>query len=101
VCCQSGNNLCLHIENASFSALLFLKPGEFSPKFICRLCGICKERLISVILSIVVLNEIAHIDFLFPEMSAKTFQLVTICFCHFLKTSSEIFESINPFIAMR
>ena len=69
VCSQSGYNFCLHIQNAAFRTFLFLKFLKFSPQLIGRLGRSYQEGFVSFVLCVVVLNEITHIDFLFPEFT--------------------------------
>src|SRR5699024_7837923 len=84
VCCQAGNNFCLHIQNAAFSALFFLKLLKLSPQFIGCLCRSCQEGFISFILCIVVLDKVTHIDFLFPEFAFEVCPLFKLLHKKFL-----------------
>ncbi len=84
VCCNSCYYLCLHIKNAAFSTLFFLKLLKLAPEFICCLCWCFQEGSISIIWCIVHTDEITNIDLLFPTITLKTIPLFKINFCQFV-----------------
>ena len=70
-----GNNFGVHIQHTAFFSLLSGKIHNLFPKFFCVFCGICQKSIISVIRSVVFLNEISDIDLFFPDTRAEAFPL--------------------------
>ena len=84
VCCNSCYYLCLHIKNAAFSTLLFLKLLKLAPEFICCFCRCFQERSISVVWCIVHADEVTNVDLLFPTIAFESVPLLEINFCQFV-----------------
>ena len=72
---QAGNNLSLHIQHAALGALFLLQDLQSAPKFVGGVGGTGQEGLVTVVGTIVFLDEVADIDFLFPDAAFKAFPL--------------------------
>ena len=65
-----------HIQHAALGAFLLLKPLKDAPELIGRLGRSRKEGLVARIRLVILLNEIAHIDFFAPNAPFKAFPLL-------------------------
>ena len=72
ISCQSWNNFCFHIKHTTLGTLLLLEFLQHSPKGVGSLSRFCQERLIAVVASVVVLNEVTKIHFTLPLVSLET-----------------------------
>ena len=75
---QAADDLRLHIQHAAFGALFLLELLQSSPQLVGRLGGAGQERLVAVVRGIVLLDEVADVDFLFPDAALKAFPLFKI-----------------------
>ena len=94
ICCKSGYYFCLHIKNAAFCTLLFLKFLKFTPQNICCFCWSFQERFVSFIRCVVLLNKAANIYRIYPFFSFKTSPLLKMC--HFFVPLSYLSFSYAP-----
>ena len=78
VCGQAADHFGLHIQHAALGALFLLELLQSSPQFVGRLGGTGQERLVAVVRGVVLLDEVAHVDFLFPDTALKAFPLFKI-----------------------
>ncbi len=65
------NYLCVHIKNAACFTFFFLQIKYLCPQIICCLRRACQEGFISLIRSIVPLDEVTDIDFIIPFSAYK------------------------------
>jgi len=91
ICCQSGNNFCLHIQHSAFCTFFFLQLLQSSPQFVCCFCRSLQEGFVSFIWCVILLNEIAYIYGISPVFSCKAFPLLKIWHLKYLLVSSPFF----------
>jgi len=75
---DTGNDVSIHIQNATLSTLLFLQSLKNSPQLVGSLGRASQEFLITIIRLVVSLNEVSYINFLFPETAVKAFPLINV-----------------------
>ena len=73
---QAGNDVRLHIQHTALRALLFLQFLENAPEFIRRLRWAGEEALVSRVRLVILLNEIANVDFFAPDAALEAFPLL-------------------------
>ena len=73
---QAGNDVRLHIQHAALRSLLFLQFLENAPEFIRRLRWAGEEALVSRVRLVILLNEIANVDFFAPDAALEAFPLL-------------------------
>ena len=76
---QAGDNLGLHVQHAALGALFFLKLLQGTPQLVGSVGGASQEAFVTVVGGVVLLDEVAGVDFLFPDTAFKTFPLFEIC----------------------
>ncbi len=72
---QAGDDLGLHIQHAALGALFFLQGLQRAPQLVGRVGRPGEETLVAGIGFIVFLDEVAGVDFLFPDAALKAFPL--------------------------
>ena len=75
---QAADDLRLHVQHAALGALGFLQLLQGTPQLVGRLGGAGQKALVAVVGSVILLDEVAHIDFLFPDAALKAFPLFKI-----------------------
>ena len=78
VCGQAADDVGLHIQHAALGALGLLQLLQCAPQLIGRFSGVGEEAFIAVIGRVVLLDEVADVDFLFPDAALKAFPLFKI-----------------------
>ena len=91
ICCNACNYFCLHIENAAFGTLFFLKLLKFTPEFVCCLCRSFQEGSISVVWCVVHADKVTNVDLLFPTIAFESVPLLKINFCQFVAHPFSVF----------
>ncbi len=71
ICIYVRYNLGLHIENALMCTFFLLELLKSAPELIRSVGGACKEALISVVLGVVLLNEVTDIYAICPMSAFK------------------------------
>ena len=72
---QAADHLGLHIQHAALGALGLLQLLQSAPQLIGRLGGACQKAFVAVVRGVVLLDEVADIDLLFPDAALKAFPL--------------------------
>ena len=75
---QAGDDLGLHVQHAALGALFLLQLLQGTPQLIGRLGGASQKAFVAVVRGVVLLDEVADIDFLFPDAALKAFPLFKI-----------------------
>jgi len=75
---QAADDLRLHVQHAALGALGLLQLLQGTPQLVGRLGGAGQKALVAVIRGVILLDEVAHIDFLFPDAALKAFPLFKI-----------------------
>ena len=75
---QAADDLRLHVQHAALGALGLLQLLQGTPQLVGRLGGAGQKALVAVVGSVILLDEVAHIDFLFPDAALKAFPLFKI-----------------------
>ena len=75
---ESGDNVRVHVKDAALCDFLFLKVLQFCPELICCFGRTLQERFVAVVWGIVLLDEVADIDFFLPATASKA----KPCFLH-------------------
>ena len=76
---QGCNNVGIHIQNTALGALFLLQLLQDPPKLVGCFGGACQEGLVAFIGLVVLLDEIAYIDFFLPQSALKTIPLFELC----------------------
>ena len=75
---QAADHFGLHIQHAALGALGLLQLLQGPPQLVGRLGGAGQKAFVAVIRGVVLLDEVAHIDFFFPDAALKAFPLFKI-----------------------
>ena len=75
---QAADDFGLHVQHAALGALFLLQLLQGTPQLIGRLGGASQKAFVSVVRGVVLLDEVADIDFLFPDAALKAFPLFKI-----------------------
>ena len=75
---QGRNDLGVHVQDAALSALLLLQLLQSAPQLVGSLSGASQERFVAIVGLIVVLNEIADVDFFLPDGTLKAIPLLKV-----------------------
>ena len=78
VCGQAADDVGLHIQHAALGALGLLQLLQCAPQLIGRFSGVGEEAFVAVIGRVVLLDEVADVDLLFPDAALKAFPLFKI-----------------------
>ena len=79
VCGQAGDDFCLHVQHAALGTLFLLQLLQGVPQLVGSIGGASQEAFITVVGGVVLLDEVAGVDFLFPDTAFKAFPLFEIC----------------------
>ena len=79
VCGQAGDDFCLHVQYAALGTLFLLQLLQGTPQLVGSIGGASQEAFVTVVGGVVLLDEVAGIDFLFPDTAFKAFPLFEIC----------------------
>ena len=75
---QAADHFGLHIQHAALGALGLLQLLQGTPQLVGCLGGAGQKAFVAVIRGVVLLDEVAHIDFFFPDAALKAFPLFKI-----------------------
>jgi len=75
---QAADDFGLHVQHAALGALFLLQLLQGTPQLIGRLGGASQKAFVAVVRGVVLLDEVADIDFLFPDAALKAFPLFKI-----------------------
>ena len=75
---QAADDFGLHVQHAALGALFLLQLLQGTPQLIGRLGGTSQKAFVAVVRGVVLLDEVADIDFLFPDAALKAFPLFKI-----------------------
>ena len=76
---KAGNDLGLAVEDAALGALLLLELLDIAPELVCRCGRTLEEGLVSLILGVVALDEVADVHVLCPVARDKSLPCFRCC----------------------
>ena len=77
-----GYNFGIHVDDAAVLTFLLEQSQYLFPQLFCGVCRTCQEAFVTLIGSIVLLDEVTHVNAGFPGTADKAFPCLCCCFCH-------------------
>ena len=77
------NQLGVHVQNAAVFTFLLEQVHYFAPQFLGGISRAGQKAFVTLIRSVVLLDEVTDVDGLFPCAADETFPCLCHCLCHF------------------
>ena len=73
----------IHVQNAAVFTFFLEQIHYFAPQLCCGFCRASQEAFVTLIRSVVLLDEVTNVDGLFPSTANEAFPCFCHCLCHF------------------